>query len=105
MKKLLIFLIVLFTTGILVYAGLLIFGVFSYNNASGWGYGHHHGFGFTGLGMGLFWLLVIVGLLYFLEQPERKHTDRALDTLNERYARGEIDTETYRQIKHTLEEN
>ena len=88
-----------------MYAGLLIFGVLPVGTSSTWGYGHHHGFGFHGIGMGIFWLLVIIGLLYFLEQPERQRSNRAIDALNERYARGEIDSETYKKIKNTLESN
>ncbi|TVP97031.1 MAG: hypothetical protein EA374_00315 [Acholeplasmatales bacterium] len=103
MKKLLITLIVLITTGMFVYVGLLIFGVLALNSTPNYGYGHH-GYGFHGIGMGLFWIIVIVGLLYFLDHPHHdRKTDRAIDTLNERLARGEIDKDTYKLIKNTLE--
>lgn len=60
----------------------------------------------------VFWLVVLVLLgigVYALIRaawPGRKEPgeDRALALLRERYARGELDEETYRQMKKALEE-
>ncbi len=56
--------------------------------------------------MGLFWMLLLVALVVGIvwaathngPPPDRPdHTGRARDILNERYARGEVSTEEYRE--------
>jgi len=49
------------------------------------------------IGFGLFWLLVIGGAVYVLSKRVRWRTDDAENVLAERYARGEIDEEEYRE--------
>ncbi len=75
-----------------------------------------NGFGYGMLGMGwlislvflLLAVLVILALIKYLRQPARrpgdlpKTSDSALAVLNERYARGEIDSETYERMKAQL---
>ncbi|GAB6151472.1 SHOCT domain-containing protein [Desulfosporosinus burensis] len=82
---------------------------------SGWGCGSFFGGGFWGmgiLGMGiqlLFWIVLIALIIYLFRRiGSRVHTrgftgqDPALDVLNERYARGEIDLEEYQKRKKEL---
>ncbi|NCO66916.1 MAG: electron transporter RnfE [Candidatus Aquicultor secundus] len=76
-----------------------------------WGWGSLFGIGgiFMMLGMILFWGLVIFGIVYAVRalggttgavRYENRNT--ALETLKERYAKGEIDTEEYEEKKRTL---
>jgi putative membrane protein len=60
-----------------------------------------------GLGMLLFLALIVVGIVLLLRptvgsEPRREH-DRALEILNERFARGEIDREEYEERRRVLE--
>ena len=81
----------------------------------GWGCGSYYGGGFWGmgiLGMGiqlLFWIVLIALIIYLFRRIDsRVHTqgftgqDQALNVLNERYARGEIDLEEYQKRKNEL---
>ncbi len=68
-----------------------------------YGYG---GFG-VGLFMILFWILVIAGIIalirYFINSNQNTESSKsALDILNERYARGEIDKEEFDTKKKDL---
>jgi len=65
-------------------------------------------FGFGGFGM-LLCLIVLVAVVYFVLRFSRKgnasmgnDSPRAIDILKERYARGEIDKETYDSMKNEL---
>ncbi len=79
----------------------------------------YYGYGmgaFGWIGMILFWALIILGIVYLLralnltqgfgqgsgDRP-RASSDRALDILRERYAKGEINKEEYEQLKRDLE--
>lgn len=70
--------------------------------------GWFHGFG--GIFMVLFWVLVIAGIAvlvkWLLNENKRSvstpASNAALDILNERYARGEIDHDEYEQKKNDL---
>jgi putative membrane protein len=62
--------------------------------------------------MGLFWLLVIAGVIYLVvvlarragSEPGRSAaSDRAMEILRERLARGEIDEEEFERKKKMLE--
>ena len=69
------------------------------------GFGPMHGFGW--IFMVLFWVAVIVLIVFLVRQTmsEKNNEEKgksALDLLNERYARGEIDKPTYDQMKHDL---
>ncbi|NJE09004.1 hypothetical protein E3E31_10820 [Thermococcus sp. M39] len=73
------------------------------------------GFGYFGIFgaifMLLFWVLIIVGVFvlikWLLEQGGSKTTPkkRALEILDEKYARGEIDDEEYERRKRKLLES
>lgn len=76
--------------------------------------GYWYGMGAFGwIGMLLFWALIIVGIVYLVRylnsqnpnqgtnrQPES--ADSALDTLRERFAKGEIDQEDFEQRRRNL---
>ena len=65
-----------------------------------WGYGMWWG--------GLIWLALIAMLVWTLvatNLPSRPKRPTALDILEERFARGEIDAETYRSTRTELERN
>ena len=66
------------------------------------GFGPVHGFGW--IFMAFFWIAVIVFLVYLLRmvlggRDAKTKRKSALDLLNERYAKGEIDKQTYDQRK------
>lgn len=74
------------------------------------GFDHHMSWGaglFGGLGMLLFWGLliatVVIAVRYALGGSHNSGSKRAIDILNERFARGEIDEEEYRRRKQLLE--
>ncbi len=73
------------------------------------GYGGY-GYGYNSWGqsllLGLLIIGVIVGIFYAVRKP-RQHqanyrSNQAIETLNTRYANGEIDRETYEQMKQDL---
>lgn len=73
----------------------------------GWGWGWGMGFGM--IGMVLFWVLVILGIVVLVRRvggssasssPPPSKT--ALDILNERYARGEINKQEFEGRKRDL---
>lgn len=81
-----------------------------------WGEWAEHGWGwgwmlFGGIHMLLFWLLIILGITALVRWlggsgGTDKDYDRqsdALDILHERYARGEIDRETYLAMKRDIQ--
>lgn len=74
--------------------------------AHGWyGYGPHMGWGLGWLGWlyPLFFLaLLILGVYLVVRTLAPKQEDRALEILKERYARGEIDKETFERMKRDL---
>ena len=53
----------------------------------------------------LFWILIIAGVVFitkwFLER-NNENKESALDILNKRYARGEIDRETFERMKKDI---
>ncbi len=79
---------------------------------SDWGWGMHPSWmwGAWGLGMMLmmlvFWGLVIAGIVLAIRwlagQGERSRSDRALDILRERYARGEINKDEFEAKQRDL---
>ena len=79
-----------------------------------WGYGH--GWGFGG-GMWIltiiFWLLVIGGVIFIVKGIATQKggsalppaDDSPLTILQKRYARGEVDDETFKRMKQELEKS
>ncbi len=75
--------------------------------------GYGYGYGSWGIFMGLFWILIIAGvvslLVWFFRQGHPSETtptpggDRALETLRQRYASGEITKEQFDQMRRDLE--
>ncbi len=68
-----------------------------------------HGFGFIGGFMWLFWILLIVLVLWLVkaamasnERPRSKDKG-ALEILEARYARGEIDREEFERMRKDLQ--
>jgi putative membrane protein len=71
----------------------------------GWGMGWGMGFGWVF--MIFFWVLVVLGIVYFIRivmTGTKKETsgDTALDILKKRYAKGEITKEEFEKIKNDL---
>lgn len=72
-----------------------------------WNYWNMHGY--DGMGFMWFWLLlivIVVVLLAWFVKPggsSVSHHETALDILQKRLARGEIDEQEYRRIKDTLD--
>lgn len=75
-----------------------------------WGWGMHPMWGVWGIGMMLmmlvFWGAVIVGIVMAIRwlagQGERSRSDRAVDILRERYARGEINKDEFEEKQRDL---
>ena len=72
----------------------------------GWGMGW-----FGGIFMMIFWVLVLVGLVFLIKwliqttnrvKSDAGNSNRALEILKERYARGEIDTTEFETMKLEL---
>ncbi|ASJ13537.1 hypothetical protein A3L14_07005 [Thermococcus thioreducens] len=61
---------------------------------------------FGGIFMLLFWVLIIVGIVWFIkwlvEQSSSGSRKSALEILDEKYARGEIDDEEYERRRRKL---
>lgn len=72
------------------------------NNGSGWDMGW--GMPFFGL---FFWALIIAGIVFLVRwiigHKEGDVQTEPLDILRQRYARGEIDRETYERMKKDLQ--
>lgn len=68
-------------------------------------YQWHHNWRFHGIGMFLVWGLILFAVVFGVDaiQDRSKSLD-SLEMLRERYARGDIDRETYLNMKRTLEE-
>ena len=88
-----------------VYAQVAGEGPRFYHHGWDWGWGHMV---FGGLMMLLFWggiiLLVVLGVRWLGRGPESGSRSRntALEILEERFARGEIDKEEFEERKRTL---
>ncbi|WP_105318399.1 SHOCT domain-containing protein [Thermus tenuipuniceus] len=72
---------------------------------AGYGYGPHMGWGWGWLGWlypFLFLVLLVLGVYLVARALAPKQENRALEILKERYARGEIDKETFERMKRDL---
>ena len=72
-----------------------------------WDYGWGIGLGFGWLFMAIFWILVILGVMYFVKsitgsKKVEEKEDTALDILKKRYAKGEITKEEFDRMKDDL---
>ncbi|WP_324736444.1 SHOCT domain-containing protein [Thermococcus sp. SY098] len=82
----------------------------AHTGETGWGWHDMMGFGYFGifgaLLMLLFWIAIIVGVVWFIkwiiEQSSSGSRKSALEILDEKYARGEIDDEEYERRKRKL---
>ena len=69
----------------------------------------HDGYGFGGGFMWLFWILLLVAVAWLVAIASRraggagKKDDSALEILEQRYARGEIDRDEYLQKRDDLQ--
>lgn len=72
--------------------------------ADGAGWNHMGGWGWTGMMIGWVLLAVLVAIVAWalLGNLRRKPANRALELLDERYAKGEIDTDEYTERKSEL---
>ena len=73
-----------------------------------WNHMDYYGWGGMGIGMLLFLILVIVVLVmmarcFMNSECSSKRGGSALDTLKQRYARGEIEMDEFEQRKRDLE--
>lgn len=73
------------------------------------GYGMAGGYGFGGLFMVLWWVLIIIGIVMLVRWLSKSSGaegggNKSLDTLKERYARGEIDEQEFKKRKQDLTE-
>ena len=105
MVKLVITVTSILFAGMILYVALTWFGIVPVMTTT------HHGtpIAFHGFGMIFVWALVILiiyGLLYQTFNPieSQRSYKASLETLKERYARGEIDAETYKKMRKTLED-
>ncbi len=74
-----------------------------------YGFGMYGGWWFIGMGMMvLFWVAIILLVIWvvrsLLPRERRSGRDQALETLGQRYAKGEISAAEYEQARARLEE-
>ncbi len=72
-----------------------------------WGYEHPMGYGYGGIVMWIFWILLIVLVVWLLKnvisgQANMPRSHSALEILEQRYAKGEIDKEEFEEKKRDL---
>jgi len=69
-------------------------------------YGPHHGWYGYGWVYGIIGLIVFLVVLYFIfrkTETQEKKSDRALEILKERYAKGEITKEEFEEMRKSIE--
>lgn len=72
-----------------------------------WDYGWGVGFGLGWFFMILFWVLLVMGIVYLVKMiaggtKREEKSETAIDILEKRYARGEINKEEFEKIKQDL---
>jgi putative membrane protein len=70
----------------------------------GWGYPYAMGGGFMFAGMLIFIVLIVVGAYSWLAPGKEPESEKAIEILNERYAKGEITKEQFLEMKKHLTE-
>lgn len=56
------------------------------------------------IGMGIFWVLVVIGIIWFVTKQPFNQTNNELSNLKKRLANGEITLEEYENIKKKINE-
>ena len=104
--------IIIVVVAVLLLFPLLMMGMFPMMGMMGWWGGAGPGVGLSplwGLGMMLLFLLVLVGIGYFLyrflTQGALSTNDRALEELRVAYARGDLSQEEFEERRESLEQN
>ena len=94
--------------------GVMLLSLPQISNAFGGGYmmggtGYGSGMGiFGGLTMIIFWVVVIAGIVYFIQwilgqnQDTKPKEDNSLNILKERFAKGEINKKEFEEMKKEL---
>ncbi len=85
------------------------FGNYSSNSGYPWMYNMMGWTGFGGIFMLLFWALLIIGITVLIKWVIHQNKSgfkggSAIDTLKERYAKGEITHEEFQKIKREINE-
>ncbi|HCY17992.1 MAG: hypothetical protein UR62_C0004G0010 [Candidatus Nomurabacteria bacterium GW2011_GWF2_35_12] len=80
----------------------MMYGI--YNGYEGWGVENMMGFWGGGILMILFWAIVIYFIVWLVRNNKAngKDSNKALDILKERYAKGEIDKKEFEEKKKEL---
>ena len=93
-----------FTLALSILLALGYFVYFIWFNSSSTRFSYHHTMMFPGFGIGLVWFVVLIGFYLVYHNNPPNDSTHALTLLKERFARGDIDKETYKVMKKTLDD-